>query len=197
MLYAKIKDGSIEQYPSYPNVDHPNVSFPENWAGGVINGDEYVVVNGSEFPSVNIGWTVVEGQPVNIDGSWFTTYTTTLLSNEELKRIVTNIRMRKENNGVKVGDYVYDTSRESQTKYIAVALDILRANSPSWSIDWKLPDGTFVTLNALQMNEVIDAVKNHVQNCFQKEKYYFDLIDTSDVSVLESTDFSADWPSNS
>jgi hypothetical protein len=46
------------------------------------------------------------------------------------------------------------------------------------------------------MLQVIGGVRQHVQNCYDKDAEYDQLIDTANTSVLESTDFSANWPSN-
>lgn len=113
------------------------------------------------------------------------------------KNKVTTLRYDHEVGGVRVNDSIYATDRESQTKYVAVALDISQSADPlAWVINWKTANNTFVTLNALAMNNVISNVRNHVQMCFDKESEYFNLIDTANQATLESTDFTLGWPNN-
>lgn len=195
-MYATIINNEILQYPANPAVDNPNVSFPNNWGGGEINGVDYVVIQPTSQPSANIGWSVVETTPSFANGVWNQAWSTQIQSKENIKVDVSNHRYNIEVGGVKIGNNVYSTDRESQTKYVAVAVDILQSNVETWSITWKTADSDFVTLNAPQMQEVITGVRQHVQNCFNKEAEYFNLIDTANTSVLEATDFSAGWPSN-
>lgn len=196
-MYAKIQNNSITQYPANPAVENPSVSFPVNWGGGSINGVEYVIVDPTTPPSVNIGWTFTESTPSFENNSWVQSWTTSLKSNDELKIDIASKRYNVEVGGVVISNNTYATDRESQTKYVAVAVDISQqANIEAWSINWKTNEG-FVALNASEMSTVISTVRNHVQTAFDKEAEYLQLIDTANNEVLESTDFSAGWPSNS
>lgn len=196
-MYAKISNNQIVQYPANPRTDNPYVSFPDNWGGGEINGNEYVSVNSSIPPVANIGWQVVESTPTNYGNSWYQTWSTSLKNKDLIKNDVTNFRYEIEIGGVVVANNKYATDRESQTKYVAVAVDIQQqANLDGWSITWKTTDNSFVNLNANQMTQVINGVRSHVQQCFNKEAEYYQLIDTANTSVLEATDFSVGWPSN-
>lgn len=197
MIYAKISNNAIIEYPANPALDNPNVSFPFEWNGGAVNDNEYVVVQLVSQPQANLGWYNVQSTPEKVNDVWYQSWDAVLYDKPDLKYAISKKRYEVEIGGVVVSNNTFSTDRESQTKYVAVALDIIRSNSASWSIDWKTSNGTFVTLDATQMNIVIDTVRNHVQSCFNKEKEYLDLIDVSNTSVLESTDFSAGWPSNS
>lgn len=197
MLYAKVSNNNIIEYPSNPRTDNPYVSFPENWGGGEINGNEYVTVNWSMPPSPNVGWQTVESNPVKYNDSWYQSWSASLKEKPGIKSDVTNYRYLIEVGGVTVANNKYATDRESQTKYVAVAVDIQQqSNVAAWSITWKTLDNSFVTLNANQMSQVINSVRTHVQQCFDKEAEYYQLIDTANTTVLETTDFSAGWPSN-
>ena len=44
MIYATLVKNKIDRYPADPRADNPNISFPENWIGGLINGVLYVSV---------------------------------------------------------------------------------------------------------------------------------------------------------
>jgi hypothetical protein len=195
-MYAKISNNEITQYPANPRTDHPNVGFPDNWGGGEINGVNYVIVQSTVMPYANIGWVVSETTPIYENSLCFQEWSTSLLPKDQIKQAVTNERYKVETGGVRIANNLYATDRESQTKYVAVAVDISQSNAETWSITWKTLDNKFVNLNANQALEIVNGVRDHVQSCFNKEAEYYNLIDTSNTSILESTDFSAGWPNN-
>lgn len=195
-MYAKIANNAVIQYPTNPATDHPNIGFPPAWGGGTIGNDNYVTVSNINPPSVNIGWSYSESTPVLNGNNWVQNWITFLSSKEKIKSDVAGKRYEVENGGVRIANNRYSTDRESQTKYVAVAVDISQSNVETWSITWKTEDNTFVNLNAPEMLQVVNGVRDHVQQCYNKEAEYYSLIDTSNTQVLESTDFSADWPNN-
>lgn len=196
-MYVKIVNNEVVAYPANPRTENPYVSFPDDWKGGEVNGNKYAIVNSSMPPMPNVGWQVIESTPANYGGSWYQTWNTSLKSKELIKKDVTDFRYQIEVGGVVVANNKYATDRESQTKYVAVAFDIQQqANVDAWTITWKTVDNKFVNLNAGQMTQVINVVRTHVQQCFDKEAEYYQLIDTANTTVLETTDFSAGWPSN-
>ena len=195
-MYAEISSNTVVNYPAFPSLEHPNVGFPENWLGGTVNGDEYVYVQPTEKPIANIGWQYTEGLPILNGNGWVQVWTSSLLPRELIKRAVTSKRYEVEVGGVKVSNVIYSTDRESQTKYVAVAVDISKSNVETWSITWKTLENNFVTLNANQAIQIVDSVRDHVQACFNKEAEYYNLIDNSNTAVLKTIDFSAGWSSN-
>lgn len=85
MLYAKIVNGAITQYPSAPFIDHPGTSFSLSWQGGEIEGDEYVVVVPAIQPTLDTETQkVIEATPVPIDGVWTQQWQVIDLTPEEL-----------------------------------------------------------------------------------------------------------------
>jgi len=196
-MYAKILNNEIVQYPANPRVDNPFVSFPDNWGGGVVEGDEYVVISATTPPSVNLGWSVTEITPTYSNNNWEQAWSVSLQTKPDLKQTVTSYRYNIEVGGVTVNGYPFSTDRESQTKYIAAVVAAAQTPDPaSFIMTWKTADGQFIPLTVSSITTVTNAVREHVQNCFDRESEYYNLIDTANNSVLESTDFSAGWPSN-
>ena len=78
-----------------------------------------------------------------------------MLSKQLIKTAVTAKRYEVEVGGITVSNNVYSTDRESQTKYVAVAVDVSQSNVETWSITWKTLENKFVTLNANQALEVL------------------------------------------
>lgn len=114
-----------------------------------------------------------------------------------IKSKVANKRWEVETGGVEINQKKFSTDRESQTKYTAVAVAISQSDPLTWNINWKTGDGTFITLNAQQMTEVIDIILAHVQSSFNREFELINQIDScetaEDILVI---DINSGWPSN-
>lgn len=81
-MYAKINNNDVVNYPVNIHTAHPNVSFPPGWQGGTIEGEEYVFVNSTAYPTVAHTLTVVEGNPEFSGGQWQQVWTTVPASAE-------------------------------------------------------------------------------------------------------------------
>jgi hypothetical protein len=207
-MFVKLVGNNVIQYPSDPKSENPNVSFPDNWNGGVVDGYTYSYVQTPGAPSVNLGWIAVSTNTIYKEGnSWYTAWESKLAPQEELESIIANKRYQVEVGGIAVNGYIYSTDRDSQTKYVGVSLNIDQlANADSFSINWKVVDinypsstdvkNTFVTLNASQFKNVANLVFSYVQKAFNKEAYYLNLIRTSNTEVLKQVDFNSGWPTN-
>jgi len=57
-------------------------------------------------------------------------------------------------------------------------------------VNWKLPDGTFTTLDAAQIIAIAQAVRAHVQACFDREAELLDAMMSGAAYDIE-----AGWPS--
>jgi len=58
------------------------------------------------------------------------------------------------------------------------------------TVNWKLPDGTFTTLDAAQIIAIAQAVRTHVQACFDREAELLDAMMSGAAYDIE-----AGWPS--
>ena len=85
-MYARINNGAINNYPVDIWREHPNVSFPIGWTGGLIEGQEYALVISTSRPETNHTQNTTEGTPV-IDpnsGRWTQTWVVTQAPPEEI-----------------------------------------------------------------------------------------------------------------
>jgi hypothetical protein len=93
----------------------------------------------------------------------------------ELKQIVADKRWKKEVGGIKVTindiEYSVDTSREGRKIYI----EQLQMNSSSY--DWKFNEG-YVTLSLVDLQNIVQSINEHIQNCFAEERNRINLIDS-------------------
>src|SRR5579872_7039646 len=121
-MFAIVSNNQVIKYPADPAADNPHVSFPIGWGGGDIGDNTYVPVSLTNIPSCNLGWTYTETTPVNTANGWVQAFTTTILPNDQLATAVTSKRYEVEVGGVMVSNNSFATDRESQTKYIAIAV---------------------------------------------------------------------------
>jgi len=83
-------------------------------------------------------------------------------------------RYALETSGVTVGDITVGTSRQSQAQLTATYANL--KDGLISSVEWKQPNGSFVTLDTAQMGTVMAAVALHVQTSFTSEKIYSEQI---------------------
>ena len=135
------------------------------------------------------------------DGKTIVVYNYQLPNTESMKTLkkakLASKRWEIETSGAVINGNLYATDRESQVKYTAVAVALFQANPLTWTINWKVGDGTFVVLNAQQMSGVINTVMTHVQTSFNKEAEFIAQIDVcTTVEEILAIDLEQGWPSN-
>lgn len=64
----------VVKYPVNVRNLYPNVSFPVDWKGGVIENSEYVYVHPTPPPDVLYTQRLEPSDPELIDGVWYQTY---------------------------------------------------------------------------------------------------------------------------
>ncbi len=74
MSYARIADGAVHTYPVDPRREHPYVSFPRGWLGGLVGTDEYAFVHPVDVPQAAHTQDAVKGLPALVDGRWVETW---------------------------------------------------------------------------------------------------------------------------
>jgi uncharacterized protein DUF4376 len=86
----------------------------------------------------------------------------------DLIHYTADARWRRQTGGITVAGVAYRTDRVSENERNA-AYNYSQAN-PAATFQWKLPDGTFLTLDATQLANVTTAEGGFVQACFACEK---------------------------
>lgn len=82
--YAKVENGIVIEFPSYPHADFPQTSFGEDWQGGTVDGVTYVMVEIENTPQTDYLTQDTEAQtPTKIDGKWIQEIKTKAISAEE------------------------------------------------------------------------------------------------------------------
>lgn len=86
-------------------------------------------------------------------------------------------RYAAETGGCTVDGVTIATDRGSQS-LLAAAVVTARLD-PEFKTRWKCADGHFVTLDAMQLRAIGDAVTAHVEACFAREAELVELIDAA------------------
>ncbi|MER5171580.1 DUF4376 domain-containing protein [Thioclava kandeliae] len=89
--------------------------------------------------------------------------------------------------GTTINGEIVLTDDVSQTRITGAAMSAMLDSS--YSLRWKMADGEFVTLDASQIIAFAQAVRAHVQACYDREAELIALIDAG-----ESYDLDAGWP---
>jgi hypothetical protein len=84
MHYAKVENGIVTEFPSYPHTDFPQTSFGADWQGGTINGATYVTVETEDNPQTDhFTQDAAPQTPTLIAGKWIQKIKIVQISAEE------------------------------------------------------------------------------------------------------------------
>lgn len=174
--YALVIDGSfmeIRQYSAKPaDIPHKKVTWHE-----VVRDEGPTAFTGLE----NGNWVVRAALP-------------TL---DELRALklseLAALRWERETGGTLFNGMPVATDAVSQTKYIGAVVGA--QIDPNAVINWKMADGTFVTLDAQAITAVAMAVRAHVQACFDNEAALKSQIEAaSTAEEIAVVDLNTGWP---
>ena len=174
--YALVIDGSfmeIRQYSAKPgDIPHKKVTWHE-----VVRDEGPAAFTGLE----NGNWVVRAALP-------------TL---DELRALklseLAALRWERETGGTLFNGMPVATDAVSQTKYIGAVVGA--QIDPNAVINWKMADGTFVTLDAQAITAVAMAVRAHVQACFDNEAALKSQIEAaSTAEEIAVVDLNTGWP---
>jgi hypothetical protein len=104
-----------------------------------------------------------------------------------------DLRWEKETSGTTFNGMPVATDAVSQTKYIGAVVGA--QIDPNAVINWKMADGTFVTLDAQAITAVAMAVRAHVQACFDNEAALKAQVEAaSSTEEIAAVDLNTGWP---
>lgn len=112
----------------------------------------------------------------------------------DLKAYAADVRYREETGGAVVNGSAYLTDRETQAKMTAAV--VMTQVNPAVTLEWKLADRSFVSLDAADMLQVAQAVGAHVQEAFAKEATVVAGINAGTITTKAQVDaaFSGETP---
>lgn len=102
-------------------------------------------------------------------------------------------RWQAEQSGTVAGGLPVATDDTSQTKVLGAV--VAAQLDPGYVVNWKTAAG-FVSLDATQVLAVAQAIRSHIQACFDHEASLTDdIAAAADASELAAVDIEAGWPS--
>lgn len=88
MQYLKINSDGTKVFPFQPSQlrkDHPDVSFPKEFTDELLSGYGVFPVADSERPQTDASTLLVEGEPVNVNGTWVRSFDVVAKSAEQIE----------------------------------------------------------------------------------------------------------------
>ncbi len=95
----------------------------------------------------------------------------------ELVALVTKQRQMKEVAGCTYKGNKYYTDNDSQVKFLGILLTAI--TNPLFSTTFKTMNDTFVVLNNADIHGVSQAVRQHIQSCYEEEAYLLYQVNTA------------------
>lgn len=104
-----------------------------------------------------------------------------------------DLRWQRETGGMIFNDHLVATDAVSQTKIIGAVVGA--QIDPTSTIQWKMADGEFVTLDAAAMVALATAMRAHVQACFDNEATLRAQIEAApNDAAVAAIDILTGWP---
>ncbi|WP_052469425.1 DUF4376 domain-containing protein [Pseudomonas massiliensis] len=110
------------------------------------------------------------------------------MSSARAPQLIAARRFTAETAGITVGGMAIDTGRDSQA--LITGARLAGMDDPSYVCNWKTPEG-FIQLNAETVRAVANAVRAHVQACFDREAALLTMVE--DGSYTEAA-LDEGWP---
>lgn len=199
MQYALIQDNTVAQFPYSETQfrrDNPNTSFPKpiKTPTEAQNGTLVAVTEAGRPTVTDTQVAVPDATPTLVDGKWVRGWTVRDKTAEELAedldRKKATIKARRDKAmeaGTTINGVSIATDDLSQQRITGAALAANIDNTIT--VKWKLPDDTFVTLDATQIIGIAQGVREHVQACFDREAELLAALEAG-----QSYDIDAGWP---
>jgi len=197
-MFVKTTNGQLDQYPyTVGNLrrDNRNTSFPKRPSDEMLaEWGVYPVVKDDEPTVQDAQIAVLDEAPELVNGVWTLGWTVRDKTPEELaedtKQKKAAIKTRRDeaiNAGTTINGVSVATDDLSQQRITGAALAANIDNTTT--VKWKLPDDTFVTLDATQIIGIAQNVRAHVQACFDREAELLAALEAG-----QSYDIDAGWP---
>jgi len=198
-MHALIQNDAVAKFPysiTQFRRDNPNTSFPKKMKLPVdAQNGTLVEVTQADKPTVtDTEIAVPDAAPTLVGGSWVQGWTvrpkTQAEIDEDLKKKKVAIKARRDeaiSAGAVINGITVATDDLSQQRITGAAL--AATVDASTTVKWKLPDDTFVTLDATQIVDIAQAVRTHIQACFDRESELLDAL-----AAGTAYDIEAGWP---
>lgn len=132
------------------------------------------------------------GVAEKVDGQYYPTFLVEAFTLDDKKAQIRERRDQAIYAGITVNGLPIDTDEVTQGRLAGAALQAVIDDT--YTVMWKA-GGQFVTLTAVEIIAVAQAVRAHVQACFDREAELLSLIDAQGAPREPTTDeIAAGWP---
>lgn len=98
-----------------------------------------------------------------------------------------------ENKGITFNGNQFATDKDSQVKYLGILMSAMI--DPTFNVNFKTMTFSYVSLNASEIQALCMSVKTYIQQCFDKDDYYTQLImSATTIEELNAIDLTQGWP---
>lgn len=105
------------------------------------------------------------------------------------------IRWQIEHGGIVLNGALIRTDRDTRTNILGARTEA--KEDPNYTLNWKVADGVYITLDAPTIIAIAGAIRVHVQACFDAEKVVSEAIHANTITTYEEVTQHPSWPSNS
>lgn len=95
-----------------------------------------------------------------------------------------------ETGGIQLNGMTVATDDRSKTMIMGARVAAMA--NPDHVVNWKMPDGSWMPLDAATITAVSDAVLNHVNSCFEREAEVAAMIEAGDITGPEGVEAAFD-----
>lgn len=135
-------------------------------------------------------WSLLtSGEYVMLDGDVVAAPEALPTKDQLLAHLATH-RWAVETGGIQLNGMTVATDDRSKTMIMGARIAAMA--NPDHVVNWKMPDGSWVQLDAATITAISDAVLNHVNNCFEKEAEVAALIEAGDITGIEGVEAAFD-----
>ena len=204
MLYAKVIGGIVQDYPVSEAAIRTEFAAQVSFGSGPFSPPAPYVEVDEVDPQAEWDDAVVELPLVYENGRWHQAWNVgralqavvdqRLAAARTVKlAALADYRWQRETGGMVFMGFPLATDGTSQTKYIGAAM--AAQIDPALVIHWKCADGSFVSIDAAAILGIAQAVRAHVQACFDREAELAASINSqTTVPAIAAVDITGGWP---
>lgn len=111
-----------------------------------------------------------------------------------LKKELASRRWEAESAGTSINGITVHTDERTKSNIAGAALAAIL--DENYTVKWKTSSGDFITLNAQEIIGIAQAIRSHVQACFDREAILLDKINAGTThNKLNKININTGWPS--
>ncbi len=111
---------------------------------------------------------------------------------DQLKAAAAFKRWQLETGGITLNGALIRTDMDARTNILGAREEAIA--NPAYTLNWKDGNGVWVTLDATAIVGISNAMRAHIQGCFDAEKAVHAKIDNDTYTTMEAVNGAVEWP---